>query len=775
MTGLCQACNTQGVHNLLNDAVKGTRLSDSEKNSVSLGRWADLLSRRENCRLCDAVVSLLQEAITGRLPSKYPIFHKIFKEEVTCGLQRYIPSPGHTSNSVTNGYARIAISVEVQKRTYTGREPVFFKLDDAFQASAIPPQLLRRNVSPAAPKRSSQTTTSTPPQQSSTIRPPEARIITHGYESRLIREWLDICSHEHGDVCLSPSGEPISKIRLVDIEKQAIIEFCCSENAEIPPYIALSWVWGSTKAQSGLTLDCAPKAAETGSLNSFRLPPAVEDLTDLVEQLGERFIWVDLLCIVQDDEADKQWYIPRMGAIYSGSLFTVVANGMHGSQDGLPGVRPDARLRSQIICEIDGITLVSCLEPKFTFCSDPQAVSKFREDDTVPPWETRGWTFQERLLARRCLVMGSRQMYWECLQTSYCEETRFEHLPNGVEKAITSTHEPMGSVFSWDLLRQPREEQPNYYQSFHRHFSSLLKSYNDRNLSFESDALNALQGILNTLTSITKVEFLWGLPCSLFEQNLLWSTSGRYKRKLLDAPSWSWLTYRDSQAVEHDEGLLKPVAIRCFCRIQPTHHREKENFNLRQISNVHQYPSDLTQLDLNSSSARAVEVNDITPSLRNRITPSFHLLFWADTIDVFWQKEDISYNINNAGNLLLDPSQAIPTMTPTKGKSPNSPTDQELFTAVFGPDSIRPSASGYYGVIGHAIIDAQRFRDRREVDCTVVKVLANEEGDDTRSTSNFNRALLVVERDGISQVVGQPIILKDVKDAVWRQRLIILG
>ena len=96
--------------------------------------------------------------------------------------------------------------------------------------------------------------------------------MTDGYDPRLIREWLDLCLHEHGDACLSPSGEPILKIRLVDIQKQAIVEFPCSENAEIPPYIALSWVWGSTKAQSGLTSDCAPNAAKNGFLKSFRLP-----------------------------------------------------------------------------------------------------------------------------------------------------------------------------------------------------------------------------------------------------------------------------------------------------------------------------------------------------------------------------------------------------------------------------------------------------------------------------------------------------------------------
>ena len=78
--------------------------------------------------------------------------------------------------------------------------------------------------------------------------------------------------------------------------------------------------------------------------------------------------------------------------------------------------------------------------------------------------------------------------------------------------------------------------------------------------------------------------------------------------------------------------------------------------------------------------------------------------------------------------------------------------DQELFTAVSGLNSIRPSESGGYSVVGHATINAQKFRDRREVDCTVVKIIANQ--GDTRSTLNYNRVLLIVEKDSIAQVMG---------------------
>ncbi|KAL9636021.1 MAG: hypothetical protein Q9164_003095 [Protoblastenia rupestris] len=693
------------------------------------------------------------------------------KGDAICGLRRQISPLGPPPHPFADGYARIAIELEVQFRTYTGRENKSFELADAFQASPMPLPLPRSKQSPSSQDSVLRTRRSISGQHT-TISPPEARPVEVDCDPCLIREWLDLCLHKHSDTCSSPLGGLIPKIRLVDIQKEAIIEFPRTEGGEIPPYIALSWVWGSTKAKSGLTSDSAVRAAEPGFLNSFCLPPAVEDSRKLLEGLGERFLWVDLLCIAQDDEADKQFYLPRMGAVYSRSLFTIVANGMNGLQDGLPGVKPDTRLRSQITFEIDGITIISCLEPRLRLRSDEYSIAIFKQNEVVPPWQTRAWTLQEKLLSPRCLLMGSRQMYWECLQASYCEETWFEHLPNGIEKTMVATYEPMESIFSWDLVRQPREQQTNYYQNFHRCFADLLERYNDRKLTFESDVLNAFQGMLSILTGITEVEFLWGLPCSLFEQNLLWGTFGKSKRSLQDVPSWSWLNYRDSKAADYSEILFSPVAIRCSYRVKPTPNEDKRGFHLRQISNVRQYPSDIEQLDLNSSGARLVEVDDIVPSMQSRINPLFHILFWADTIDVQWQRRDTSYGKNIVGDLLLYPSADV-TMKTTEGEGSDLQTKIATFLADHGLNSIQPKNSDCCELVGHAIIDTQRVNDREKVDCIVVKVLAGI--GNTHSSAKYDRALLIVEKDGIAQVVGQPIILKGMKDIKWREKLVILG
>jgi hypothetical protein len=46
------------------------------------------------------------------------------------------------------------------------------------------------------------------------------------------------------------------------------------------------------------------------------IPQATEDAMVLASLLNERYLWVDSLCIVQDDEINKQEQIQRMNVVY---------------------------------------------------------------------------------------------------------------------------------------------------------------------------------------------------------------------------------------------------------------------------------------------------------------------------------------------------------------------------------------------------------------------------------------------------------------------------
>jgi hypothetical protein len=65
------------------------------------------------------------------------------------------------------------------------------------------------------------------------------------------------------------------------------------------------------------------------------LPKTILGAIILVEQIGERFLWVDSICILQDDMAHKKETIPFMGMIYGNALFSIVAMTSHKADHGL--------------------------------------------------------------------------------------------------------------------------------------------------------------------------------------------------------------------------------------------------------------------------------------------------------------------------------------------------------------------------------------------------------------------------------------------------------
>ncbi|KAH8708481.1 hypothetical protein GQ44DRAFT_628004, partial [Phaeosphaeriaceae sp. PMI808] len=96
------------------------------------------------------------------------------------------------------------------------------------------------------------------------------------------------------------------------------------------------------------------RLSQEGSLESIRaiLPNTINDAIDLVKALGERYLWIDGLCLVQDDPTDVNEGIRMMNSIYSGSYFTIVAGSGLDANAGLPGVMGSTEGREQVIEEV---------------------------------------------------------------------------------------------------------------------------------------------------------------------------------------------------------------------------------------------------------------------------------------------------------------------------------------------------------------------------------------------------------------------------------------
>ncbi|KAL1636897.1 hypothetical protein SLS56_000992 [Neofusicoccum ribis] len=107
----------------------------------------------------------------------------------------------------------------------------------------------------------------------------------------------------------------------------------------------------------------------------------VKDAIGLVPLLGERYLWVDALCITQDDERTREYLVKNMAAVYANATLTIVAADSIDANSGLRGLKGISKPRNNL-CVFD--------LPDGTRLNRP---SEGGLGDTE--WNMRGWTFQE--------------------------------------------------------------------------------------------------------------------------------------------------------------------------------------------------------------------------------------------------------------------------------------------------------------------------------------------------------------------------------------------
>ncbi|KAH7048472.1 heterokaryon incompatibility, partial [Macrophomina phaseolina] len=125
----------------------------------------------------------------------------------------------------------------------------------------------------------------------------------------------------------------------------------------------------------------------------------------LVRDIGLRFLWIDALCIIQDDEDEKKRLIHGMDRVYEGATLTVFAAAGLDAAEGLPGIRaPDERIH-------EASTSVRYAHNSLELAlACPTLVEQVRKSR----WDTRAWTYQEQRLSKRCLYFTMHEVFFVC-------------------------------------------------------------------------------------------------------------------------------------------------------------------------------------------------------------------------------------------------------------------------------------------------------------------------------------------------------------------------
>ncbi|KAF4539076.1 Heterokaryon incompatibility protein [Lasiodiplodia theobromae] len=338
-----------------------------------------------------------------------------------------------------------------------------------------------------------------------------------------VKSWLEECRRAHRPCNSDITGFWDRRFRVIDVHKRMVTRL----PSRRCKFVALSYVWGTgpenEKAQ--LTKESIKMFEKPGGLDD--LPATIQDAMKVCVELGERFLWVDRLCIIQDSDSDKLHQLKLMGQIYSSADFVIVAACVNGAKDGLRGVsRPRAQSQFQArVLEFEVTRLLPELE---------KALRRSK-------WGSRGWTYQEAILAKKKLYFTPSEVWFVCQDGGHREDQY------GTEERLKP-----GSTELHSTLR---------LGSGFGSYVSLASQYASRAFTNQSDIYNAFGGIQNMLYPDTRV--IYGLPERDFDEALLWSVPDDSVRPILRRaqgailPSWSWTSIK-SQIEYGDENLGSP-------------------------------------------------------------------------------------------------------------------------------------------------------------------------------------------------------------------------
>ena len=251
-----------------------------------------------------------------------------------------------------------------------------------------------------------------------------------------IREWIEHCDREHKQC--QQVGAPGMPTRVLDVQSLDPDGNCrihVTGEGEGGQYAALSHCWGDTE-KTPVFKTTTDKLDEFKQLLPFnRLPRSFQDAIRITRTLGLRYLWIDALCIVQDDAQDWANEAPKMAEVYSRAYVTLSLAAATNSSEGCLNAR-EGKMEQSLRTGNDSnaglfLRLSRYHAMSRILSADTQQASKgmfedFEELDRgrileTAPVFTRKWCFQERMLSRRTVHYSREEMVWECAGGMKCE------------------------------------------------------------------------------------------------------------------------------------------------------------------------------------------------------------------------------------------------------------------------------------------------------------------------------------------------------------------
>ncbi|KAF9637816.1 putative het-domain-containing protein [Lasiodiplodia theobromae] len=415
---------------------------------------------------------------------------------------------------------------------------------------------------------------------------------------QMIQGWVKSCDERlpEKDAAHCCALNPTVPTRLIDVsgapQKLRLINTGGKAHAA---YAALSYCCGDAEP---LQTTKSNVAQHMDDIAITKLPWMFLDAVKTARWLDLKYIWIDALCIIQDDEDDREHEMARMHNTFQNSYVTIVAARARSCREGFLKAdnlwNPLATLTLRCESGEKGSMLLTPKKDNFP----RNEYHTLRE----PPYE-RAWTLQEVVLSPRVLIYTHDSVVWKCFchdkglvynsltgeawgrdWNAYCASAGLITMrlcPSGriIQPGVTATMpsflliDPSSPGEGGKLSRaQTRAHQ------LYRIWEFLVQDYSIRRLTYPDDKLPALAGLAAYFQRALNDAYLAGLWKGHFVHELCWTvdakraqaTGGVSLPPTWRAPSWSWMSIDGPIAFEANRHTTFESHISHFrCVVEP--------------------------------------------------------------------------------------------------------------------------------------------------------------------------------------------------------------
>lgn len=335
---------------------------------------------------------------------------------------------------------------------------------------------------------------------------------------------IHCCRWEHSKCSTMYNGQLPTRVIDVGLDGQSPRLYISQR--ERGDYLALSYRWGNQDSSHKRLLTLKENlAAHCQNIPLDQFPKTFREAIEVSRNLEIRYLWIDSVCIVQDDEADWETEANRMASVYSEAVATIFADRAAHCDDGLFPTTEEKTLSSVRVLKRKPAKL-SRVDKLYVQLQVDEGVAESTENfydlfypanQGVSPLAERAWALQEEYLSRRSIYFTSTEIEWKCAEFTACSGDLGTYYPKMNQDKPSKKLAPL-----WE---------------------GLVEDFTSRKLTYETDRLIAIAGIAAKMSAPPK-DYLGGLWRSQLNTNILWKPAGsaaqRSRPAQFIAPSWSW-------------------------------------------------------------------------------------------------------------------------------------------------------------------------------------------------------------------------------------------